>query len=93
MRALVFAAVLFAAAPTAAQETRSEARVELAIGERYVVPENDISSYSESGPGVYDIEFDQARRMVLIGRRLGAQSLLLIFSDGTQRRYVITVTS
>lgn len=88
--AAIAPSALAAAQPQPARE-RADVRVELAVGERYVVPENEVASFSESGPGLCDVEVEPTGRIVVTARRPGTHVLLLIFGDRSQRRYEFVV--
>lgn len=66
----------------------------LRVGEQRSLSARGVRSYSEGDPGVADVRVtrDQSR-FVIVGRRVGLTSLLLINEDGTQVQHVIEVVS
>ena len=65
----------------------------LRVGEQKSLSAHGVRSYSEGVGGVADIRVtrDQAR-FVIVGKAVGATSLLLIYDDGSQVQHVIRVT-
>ena len=81
--------------PLAADAGLEEARsIVLRIGEQKSVSAKGVRSYSEGDPGVADIRVtrDQSR-FVIVGKRQGTASLLLIRDDGAQVQYIIRVVA
>ncbi len=64
----------------------------LRVGEQKSLSARGIKSYSEGAPGFADVRItrDQSR-FVVVGKREGTTSLLLIKSDGSQLQYTIRV--
>lgn len=64
----------------------------LRVGEQKSLPADGVQSYSEGAPGFVDVRVtrDQSR-FVLVGKREGTTSLLLIRHDGTQIQHTIRV--
>jgi pilus assembly protein CpaC len=64
----------------------------LRVGEQKSLSARGVRSYSEGAAGVADVRVtrDQSR-FVIVGKRAGTTSLLLIQSDGRQVQYVIRV--
>ena len=64
----------------------------LRVGEQKSLPAQGIRSYSEGAPGFADIRVtrDQSR-FVIVGKKEGTTSLLLIKHDGDQLQYTIRV--
>lgn len=83
---------LIGASSLAKAELDEEQRVVLRVGEQRSLSARSVRSYSEGAPGVVDIRVtrDQSR-FVLVGRRVGIGSLLLIRHDGSQLQYTIEV--
>lgn len=64
----------------------------LRVGDQKSLPARGVRSYSEGVPGVADVRVtrDQSR-FVIVGKKAGTTSLLLIRDDGTQVQYTIRV--
>jgi pilus assembly protein CpaC len=81
--------------PLAADGGVEEARaIVLRIGEQKSISAKGVRSYSEGDPGVADVRVtrDQSR-FVIVGKRQGTASLLLIRDDGAQVQYIIRVVA
>jgi pilus assembly protein CpaC len=79
------------AARAEAQRTDTE-RLSLRVGEQVTIPAVGVQSYSEGLPGIVDVRLPaDGRQFVIVALREGETSLLLIYSDGRQVRYTITV--
>lgn len=67
-------------------------QIVLRVGEQRSVSASGVRSYSEGAPGVADIRVtrDQSR-FVIVGKREGKTSLLLIRTDGSQAQHTIRV--
>lgn len=90
--ALALAALLALAAPAAAQQRPETERLELQVGEQVTIPASGVASYSEGAPGIVDVRLPRdGSQFVIVALRPGVTSLLLIYSDGRQVRYSITV--
>ncbi len=66
----------------------------LRVGEQRSLSARGVRSYSEGVPGIADVRVtrDQSR-FVIVGRKAGTTSLLLIREDGTQAQYDIRVSA
>lgn len=64
----------------------------LRVGDQKSLPARGVRSYSEGVPGLADVRVtrDQSR-FVIVGKKAGTTSLLLIRDDGTQVQYTIRV--
>jgi len=94
--ALVPIALGLAASPALAQGggQRGTEELTLEVGEQVTVPAANVASYSEGVPGIVDVRLPaDARNFVIVALRAGVTSLLLIYNDGHQVRYSITVTN
>jgi len=81
--------------PLAADANVQEAKtIVLRLGEQKSLSAKGVRSYSEGDPGVADVRLtrDQSR-FVLVGKREGTTSLLLIHEDGGQVQYTIQVVA
>lgn len=67
--------------------------ISLRVGEQRSLPARGVRSYSEGASGIADVRVtrDQSR-FVIVGRRVGMTSLLLIRDDGSQVQHAIHVT-
>lgn len=84
--------LLFAPGGAAAQSRPETERLELQVGEQVTIPAAGVASYSEGAPGVADVRLPRdGQQFVIVALRPGVTSLLLIYSDGRQVRYSITV--
>ncbi len=67
--------------------------ISLAIGETRTLSAKDVKSFSDSGQGVIDVRLTpDALQFVVVGKKAGSSTLLLIKNDGSQVTYEITVT-
>lgn len=84
-------AMLLAGALTAhAQGTLQE--LALDVGEQRVLPSEGVHSYSEGTPGIVDIRLTQdGSSFVLVGKKPGRTTLLLMLERGGQTQYKIEV--
>ncbi|MEZ4286564.1 MAG: pilus assembly protein N-terminal domain-containing protein [Polyangiales bacterium] len=84
-----FAVVLMLQAQAQADDTA----ISLKVGEQQTISSAGVKSYSEGLPGIADVRLtNDQKRFVIVGRREGQTSLLLIKRDGTQEQYSITVS-
>ncbi|HMA95054.1 MAG TPA: pilus assembly protein N-terminal domain-containing protein [Polyangiaceae bacterium] len=91
-RALSLAvAISFASTQAIAEGTKAHdvadagGDVTLAIGETRTISARDVKNYSEGVAGIIDVKLtSDASQFVLVGRKPGSTTLLLIRSDGTQ---------
>lgn len=93
IRALVTTlALALRPAPEARANPGSPQAVLLRVGEQRSLSARGVRSYSEGAPGIADIRVtrDQSR-FVIVGRRVGETSLLLIRDDGSQTQHTIRV--
>lgn len=66
----------------------------LRVSEQKSISARGVKSYSEGTPGIADIRVTRdQRRFVIVGKRVGTTSLLLINRDGSQLHYTIRVIS
>ena len=77
---------------SASAEVEGGRAIVLRVGEQKSLPARGIRSYSEGAPGFADVRVtrDQSR-FVIVGKREGTTSLLLIEDDGGQLQYTIRV--
>ncbi len=83
-------------APLAASAQRGggDQRIELDVGEQETVSAANVASYSVGSEGIADVRLtSDGRTFVIVGQQSGETSLLLIYADGHQVRYSITVRS
>ncbi len=80
-------------ASTASRALAGELRdLELEVGEQLVLPSQGVSSYSEGTPGFLDVRLTQdGSSFVLVGKRAGRTSLLLMRTDGSEVQYRVWV--
>ena len=73
-------------------DVRESRPIVLRVGEQKSLSARGVRSYSEGAPGVADVRVtrDQSR-FVIVGRRVGTTSLLLIYDDGAQAQHTIRV--
>jgi pilus assembly protein CpaC len=65
----------------------------LAVGETRTISAKDVKNYNDSGQGIIDIRLTpDGGQFVIVGKKAGTTTLLLIKNDGTQITYEITVT-
>jgi pilus assembly protein CpaC len=78
---------------TAAAQRRSEARpLELTVGESEAIQNDGVSTFTNGDDTVAQIDYDENTGNFLVrARRAGETELLLIYEDGRQVRYRITV--
>lgn len=64
----------------------------LSIGETRTISARDVKNYSEGVPGIIDVRLtSDANQFVLVGKRAGSTTLLLIKTDGSQSALNINV--
>ena len=91
VRSLCSAALLLTCTHTAAAEAERTELV-LDVGEQRVLPSTGVSSYSEGAPGMVDVRLTKdATSFVVVGRRAGTTTLLLLMNDGRDLLYHIVV--
>jgi pilus assembly protein CpaC len=77
---------------TGASRDRTE-DLTLAVGETKTISAKDVRNYNDSGQGVIEIKLTpDGGQFVIVGKKAGSTTLLLIKNDGTQITYEITVT-
>jgi len=91
-------ATLVAARPVQAQAPKRPAPAEvnqdiaLAIGETRTISAKDVKNYSEGVSGIVDVKLtSDANQFVLVGRKPGSTTLLLIKNDNSQNTLNINV--
>jgi pilus assembly protein CpaC len=91
---LVALLVGFLQRPIAVAEVESPRTILLRVGEQKSLSARGVRSYSEGAAGIADVRVtrDQSR-FVIVGKRVGTTSLLLIQSDGAQLQYTIRVVA
>lgn len=68
--------------------------IALAIGETRTISARDVKNYSEGVSGIIDIKLtSDATQFVLVGRKPGSTTLLLIKNDGSQQSISVNVFS
>jgi pilus assembly protein CpaC len=68
--------------------------IALAVGETRTISARDVKNYSEGVAGIIDVKLtSDASQFVLVGRRPGSTTLLLIKTDGSQRSISVSVFS
>lgn len=66
--------------------------VNLSVGENQTIPAGDVKSYSEGNEGVVEVRLTpESRDFVVVGKKPGATTLLLIKKNGEQILYAIQV--
>lgn len=79
-----------AALPTSAKDGLEE--LTLALGESRTIPAKGVRNYSEGTPGVVDVKLTpDGSSFILHTRKVGSTTLLLIYGDGAQTTYTISV--
>jgi pilus assembly protein CpaC len=99
--ALSFAGVARAQAAKPAKDARSEGttapasnEIVLSIGETRTISARDVKNYSEGVPGIIDVRLTtDASQFVLVGKKPGSTTLLLIKTDGSQTAMTVNVFS
>ncbi len=83
---------LVAGGRASAQARPETERLEMQVGEQVTLPATGVASYSEGAPGIVDVRLTgNGQTFVIVALRPGVTSLLLIYSDGRQVRYSVTV--
>lgn len=95
---VIWAAVVLLSGPQQPSPARADVHesrtIMLRIGEQRSISAKGVRSYSEGDPGVADVRVTRDQtRFVLVGKREGTSSLLLIHNDGSQVQYTIRVTA
>jgi pilus assembly protein CpaC len=88
---LALCCALTSAQPAHAQEA---APITLAVGEQRVLSSEGVGSYSEGTPGIVDVRLTQdGTSFVIVGKREGHTSLLLLMLDGRKVQHSIRVAA
>lgn len=91
---LAFVAAVLAPAWASAQRAGGDQHLELSVGEQQTVSAANVASYSVGSEGIADVRLTaDGHTFVIVGQQQGETSLLLIYADGHQVRYQITVRS
>lgn len=89
---LLVAGLLLASGSADAQARPETERLEMQVGEQVTLPATGVASFSEGAPGIVDVRLTgNGQTFVIVALRPGVTSLLLIYTDGRQVRYSITV--
>ena len=98
--ALSFANVTLAQKAKSAKDAKSDVTAEasneivLAVGETRTISARDVKNYSEGVSGIIDVRLTtDASQFVLVGKKAGATTLLLIKTDGSQTMLTVNVFS
>ncbi len=97
--AAVCLALLAAPAAHAQSKKGSESELDsddiaLAVGETKTISARDVKNYSEGVAGIIDVKLtSDASQFVIVGRKPGSTTLLLIRTDGSQRSISVNVFS
>ena len=66
----------------------------LAVGENQTIPASDVKSYSEGNEGIVEVRLTpESKDFVVVGKRPGASTLLLLKRNGDQILYTLQVFS
>ena len=88
---LALAAPVNAAEPQKNGAAENDQELSLSIGETRTIPARDVRNYSEFG-GVIDVRLtSDASQFVIVGRKPGSTTLLLIKNDGSQSKVNVNV--
>ena len=98
--ALSFASVSLAQKAKAPKDAKSDVTTEasneivLSVGETRTISARDVKNYSEGVTGIIDIRLTtDASQFVLVGKKSGSTTLLLIKTDGSQTTITVNVFS
>jgi pilus assembly protein CpaC len=98
--ALSFANVTLAQKAKSVKDAKSDVTTEasneivLSVGETRTISARDVKNYSEGVPGVIDVRLTtDAAQFVLVGKKAGSTTLLLIKTDGSQNAMTVNVFS
>jgi pilus assembly protein CpaC len=90
--ALTFMLLCLAASIAEAAPNASSEELSLAVGENRTLPAGDVKSYSEGTPGIADVKVTpDGQQFVVVGRKPGSTTLLLIGKDGSEVTWNINV--
>jgi len=85
------ATTVVAAQPTPPSDNNAN-ELNLAVGENKTISADNVKNYSEGAPGVAEVKLTTDKsQFVVVGRKSGTTTLLLIKGDGTQEQWVINV--
>ena len=90
-KVLLASALCVASFPASADEAAesgetAESDISLSVGETKTISARNVKNYSEGVKGIIDVKLTtDARQFVLVGRKPGSTTLLLIENDGSQR--------
>jgi pilus assembly protein CpaC len=88
------AAGALAPAAASAQRRADGESITMEVGDQVTIPAADVASYQVSVEGVVEVIYDErSTNFVLAAQRAGVTSLLLIYSDGRQVRYRLSVST
>jgi pilus assembly protein CpaC len=91
---LLSASTAFAQSKKASDTEQDSDDIALAVGETKTISARDVKNYSEGVAGIVDVKLtSDASQFVLVGRRPGSTTLLLIRTDGSQRSISVNVFS
>ena len=98
--ALSFASVSLAQKAKAPKDAKSDVTTEasneivLSVGETRTISARDVKNYSEGVTGIIDVRLTtDASQFVLVGKKSGSTTLLLIKTDGSQTTITVNVFS
>ena len=83
-------------ASVVATRTHAQQRqqLQLSVGEQRMIPSTGVQSYSEGVEGIVDVRLTpDGSQFIVVGKRAGNTSLLLIGEDATETHFDITVGS
>jgi len=91
-RFAVLCAICWSARGSRAAPAATSEDLNLAVGENRTVPAGEVKSYSEGVPGIADVKVTpDGQQFVVVGRKPGSTSLLLIKKDGSEVTWNINV--
>jgi pilus assembly protein CpaC len=90
---LVLCMLVFASTAAAQKVGTTEAReMSLSIGENQLIPADNVKSYSEGNEGVMEVRLTpEGNGFVVVGKKPGQSTLLLLLRNGKQILYTIDV--
>ncbi len=92
-----FSAVSTFSPSTAFAQGKKDDHVEelaIAIGETKTIPAAGVKNFSEGAPGIVDVRLTPAGdQFIIVGKKAGTTTLLLIKNDGTQFTWQISVSN
>lgn len=79
-------------APALAVPNASAEELSLVVGESRTLPAEDVKSYSEPSPGIAEVRITPSgKQFVVVGKKPGSTTLLVIKKDDSELTYRITV--